>query len=166
MASLLEGDLKTTLETNLTDPSIVKTEMKNKISVVWNSFISNAENALRFEIIADTIAPNLLTDIKAFQKTISEKAQGLIEASKLMNVGDTVKISENMTEVRSALSKLKQHMKVKYEEIKEITQKLATLEKACYATDSQEEKGRIIDEVETIANSLKWEQTWDQFSYA
>lgn len=161
----MQGEVKNQLASDLNNPAQVKETIKKEIKLVWEDFVKNAENAETFSSIAENVVAALIEGIKGFQKMVSDKSQGMIEAAKMLNIGDEVVISQNMTEVRSALTKLKAHMQEQYKQITLDVKQMADLENEFHKTQDSSKQQALIDKISQIANGLKWETTWDAFSY-
>lgn len=165
LASLIENNFKASMEEEIQNPEIFKTNMKNEVMDVWEGFINEAEDAATFEIIANQIMPNFMNNIKGFQKKVSQKAQGFVEASKLVELGDSAEISANMTTVRSGLTKLKTHMQEQFKAMKKATFQMAKLEAEHNATEDEAVKSEKREAIRAIADSLDWKSIWNVFAY-
>lgn len=163
--ALLEEGTRVILNDKIKNVESTKDRFKTQVSKIWDDFIYEAEREDSFEVIAEVTVGSLLENIKTVQKNIAKESIGLLEASRFLGLGEHREISRSMTELRSAVAKLKTHMETEYKSIKKSADAMALLEQECLAATIEEEKNEKIHRIEEIAKGLTWETTWEHFSY-
>jgi hypothetical protein len=138
----------------LEDPATITDKFQIELDQLWSTFLDNTQTAESFEDILNDNTVTIKESIKAFQKRVETQAKGMLEASKMLKIGDPAEISQQMTVIRSSIVKLKETMATKVKQIDNIAQELAQLEKDFLATEEIDTRKEIFNRIESLTDNF------------
>lgn len=100
----LDGELESRVK-----PDVIKETFRRKLVDLTSEFYKATRNAGSFEDVFKASLPKLKQDIKVL---IQVELNGLLEASKVLSVGESLEISKSMTEIRSSIANLSETLKL------------------------------------------------------
>lgn len=138
------------MEEAINSPETLIDELEQKVDQWINDFSNQSNNAMSFQQLDGTYFPQLLKQVKAFQKQVEAKAKGMLEAAEVFKIGNSLDISQRMTAVRSKLVHLKRQINTKMAAIKKQVRDMAGTEMAFYESSTLEDKGLYLEAIKPL----------------
>lgn len=142
------------LETSLGDPTEITKNFQLELDDLWTNFSNMSQQANTFQDILKVNTTSLVSDVKKFQKGVESQAKGMLEASKLLKIGNPTAISKSMTAIRSGIVKLKETMKAKITTLHQMAKAMMQLEVDFNKSKDRPTQEGIIDKLDVMSQQF------------
>lgn len=142
------------MQSLLESPSTITEKFQLELDDLWFAFSQQTQTTESFNDILANDMVEMKATVKQFQQTVEAQAKGMLEASKILKIGNPVEISQQMTVIRSGIVKLKETMAARIKTIETIAKELAQLEVDFLATEDLKLRQTIFSKVENLTNNL------------